>query len=82
MDAWLPAAFILVLLIAVGLGAFSYFRTPKPYIDFAKIAFENLKPVVLQILLKRMSPEKEKELHECLRRGGEWDPVRKRCKNR
>ena len=29
---------------------------------------------------KRMSPEKEKAFRDCVRRGGEWDPIRKKCK--
>jgi hypothetical protein len=28
-----------------------------------------------------MPPEKEKEWRDCIRRGGEWDHRRKRCKD-
>lgn len=32
-------------------------------------------------ILKRMTPEQEKAMHECVRRGGEWDNARKKCKD-
>lgn len=79
-DTLLITAFLTVLLIAAGLGAFTFFRSPQAYIAFGKIALEKLRPIILAYILKRMSPEKEKEMQECIRRGGEWDPHRKRCK--
>jgi len=33
------------------------------------------------ILTKRMTPEQEKAFHDCVRRGGEWDSFRKKCKD-
>lgn len=35
---------------------------------------------IVPTLSKRMTPELEDAFHQCVRRGGEWDSIRKRCK--
>jgi len=76
----LDTLLIIIVLLGAFAGAFMFFRSPHAYIAFGTIAIEKLKPVIFAYLLKRMSPEKEKEFRDCMRRGGEWDHVRKRCK--
>lgn len=36
-------------------------------------------PRVIDILGDRMSPELEREWHNCIRRGGKWNHMKKRC---
>lgn len=43
----------------------------------AKAAVKELAPIVT----KRMTPEQEDDFQRCVRRGGEWDHARKRCKD-
>lgn len=75
-----------LLIIALVLGAFAgatlLFRSPNVYIDFATLAFEKLRPVIVSYALKRMTPEEEKQYREALRRGQEWDPFRKRPRDK
>lgn len=73
-----------LLLIAVLLGAFCgaffLFRNANGTYAFLSIVLTKLRPVILSYMLKRMSPEKEQEFRDCMRRGGVWDFHRKRCK--
>ena len=71
-------AAIVVLLLGVGAGGFLVAQRPSFWLGMASAVFTALLPV----LAKRMTPEKEKEFQDCLRRGGEWDHVNKRCRNK
>lgn len=78
-DTLLITAFVLVLLIGAGLGAFTFFRSPQSYIAFGTILIDKLKPVILAYILKRMDPKVEAEWRKCELRGGKWDHIKKRC---
>lgn len=52
-------------------------QRPSFWIEFGVRLGQRLWP----LLIKRMSPEKEKEWRDCIRRGGEWDHRRKKCKD-
>jgi hypothetical protein len=71
-----------VVLVCIGLLAGVYVAAQRPsfWIGFIGRAFTALQPMVWAYLSKRMPPEKEKEWRDCIRRGGEWDHIRKRCK--
>lgn len=73
---WLEIAAIVVMLIGVGAGGYLVAQRPTFWIGLATAMFTALLP----LLAKRMSPEQEKAFQDCLRRGGEWDHIRKRCK--
>lgn len=73
---WVKIAAIVVLLLGIGGGGFLAVQRPAFWLGMAGAVFESFLPVVA----KRMPPEKEKEMQSCIRRGGEWDNLKKRCK--
>lgn len=75
---WQEAIATIVVLSGLGAGAFLFAQRPSFWIEFGVRLGQRLGPVIF----KRMSPEKEKELHDCIRRGGEWDHFRKKCRDR
>jgi 4-hydroxybenzoate polyprenyltransferase len=74
--SWLEIAAIAVLLIGIGAGGYLVAQRPTFWWGLGVIAFKAAWP----FLSKRMTPEQEKAFQDCVRRGGEWDPFRKRCK--
>ena len=73
---WLEIAAIVVLLIGVGAGGYLVAQRPTFWVGLVVAMFKAAWP----FLSKRMTPEQEKAFQDCVRRGGEWDPARKRCK--
>ena len=73
---------VAVGLVMIGLLAGGYIAAQRPsfWIEFGARLLKSLAPSLLAFLAKRMHPEKEKEWRDCMRRGGEWDHIRKRCK--
>jgi hypothetical protein len=77
---WIEIAAIVVLLIGIGAGGFVVAQRPSFWLGLISAAVQPILPLLLAIVTKRMTPEKEQEWRDCLRRGGEWDHHRKRCK--
>jgi hypothetical protein len=73
---WLEIAAIAVLLIGIGAGGYLVAQRPTFWAGLVGVVFKAAWP----FLSKRMTPEQEKAFQNCVRRGGEWDPMRKRCK--
>ena len=74
---WLAAA----LLFAVAAAAVWFsFRDPVFIAGLTAAAVSAAVSAIKPELLRRMTPEQEKAFRDCVRRGGEWDHVRKRCK--
>ena len=73
---WLEIAAIAVVLFGIGAGGFLVAQRPTFWFGLAVVIFK----AALPLLAKRMTPEQEKAFQACVRRGGEWDHVRKRCK--
>ena len=73
---WLEIAAIAVLLIGIGAGGYLVAQRPTFWWGLGVIAFK----ATLPYLAKRMTVEEERAFRDCVRRGGEWDPMRKRCK--
>ena len=77
---WIEIAAIAVLLLGIGAGGFLVAQRPAFWLGLIRAALQPLVPLLLATLAKRMPPEKEQEWRDCIRRGGEWDHIRKRCK--
>lgn len=77
---WQEGVAVVVVLAGLGAGAFLVAQRPAFWIEFAARLIKAMMPRVIQYVTKRMSPEKEAEWRDCIRRGGEWDHVRKRCR--
>jgi hypothetical protein len=73
---WLEIAAIAVLLIGIGAGGYLVAQRPSFWWGLGVAAFK----AALPHLAKRMTAEEEQAFRDCVRRGGEWDPMRKRCK--
>jgi hypothetical protein len=73
---WIEVALIAAVLTGLVAGGFLAAQRPSFWLGLGTVMFR----AALPFLLKRMPPEKEKEWRDCIRRGGEWDHVRKRCK--
>ena len=50
------------------------------WLGLIRAAVRPLVPLLLASLAKRMPPEQEQAFRDCMRRGGEWDHIRRRCK--
>jgi len=72
------------VIVGLGLiaGAFLFARRPEFWIEFGYRLFQRLWPFVWAFVSKRMSPEDEKAMRDCARRGGEWDNFAKKCRNK
>lgn len=77
---WLYALAILVLFVGLGGGAFLVAQRPSFWIGLGKAVVTAALPAIVKVVSKRMTPEQEKALQDCRRRGGEWDHIRKKCK--
>lgn len=73
---WVEIAAIVMLLIGIGAGGFLVAQRPTFWLGLVIAMLRAGMPYIA----KRMTPEKEKEWRDCIRRGGEWDHVKKRCK--
>jgi hypothetical protein len=56
-------------------------QRPTFWVEFGTRLLARLWPFFFAYITKRMTPEKEQEWRDCIRRGGEWDHRRKRCKD-
>lgn len=74
--SWIEIAAIVVLLIGIGAGGFLVAQRPSFWVGLGIAMLKSAWPY----LSRRMPAEQEKAMHDCLRRGGEWDHVRKRCR--
>jgi hypothetical protein len=73
---WLEIAAVVVLLVGLGAGGFLVVQRPSFWLGIFSAALTGLLPHIT----KRMTPEQEKALQECHRRGGNWDHFRKKCR--
>jgi hypothetical protein len=67
-----------------GVAAFSVygaFHSPEFVLGLGAAMLVAAYKAIEPILTKRMTPEQEKAFHDCVRRGGEWDSFRKKCKD-
>jgi hypothetical protein len=74
---WLEITAVVVLLLGVGAGGYLVAQRPAFWAGLVAVIFR----AALPYLAKRMTPEQEKAYQACVRRGGEWDSARKRCKS-
>ena len=73
---WLEVAAIVVLLAGVGAGGFLVAQRPSFWFGLGVAMFK----AALPFLARRMPEEQERAYQDCVRRGGEWDHIRRRCK--
>jgi hypothetical protein len=74
---WLGVAAVLVI---AAFALWRAFSNPRFVAGLTSIAVSAAWKAVAPKIAKRMSPEQEKAWRDCIRSGGEWDHVKKRCK--
>lgn len=74
---WLICA---VLAALVAAGVWSAFQSPDFVAGLTALAIVAAVRASIPPITKRMKPDQEKAFRDCVRRGGEWDHVRKKCK--
>lgn len=70
----------LTLLACLCGGIFLAARSPAFWIGIGKEIIAKILPDIREYISKRNSAEIEAKMHECVRRGGEWDNFRKKCR--
>ena len=73
---WIEIAAIAAVLIGLGAGGFLVAQRPAFWWGLGVVMFK----AALPFLARRMSAAEEAAFQDCVRRGGEWDHVRRRCK--
>jgi hypothetical protein len=83
MDTVLIVAFVIAALIGAVIGSILLFRSQATWVGFAKLAFKELRPLivgaVMATVLKRMDPKDEEAWRKCQLRGGKWNHRKRRC---
>ena len=81
---WLTIALLAVLALGaaagIALAVRSWLTNPATIAGAVHFLVKLLLPRVLFYMFKRMDPETEARMRECIRSGGKWDNFRKRCK--
>lgn len=74
---WLEIAAIVMLFLGIGAGGFLVAQRPAFWLGMLTVAIKAAMPHIL----RRMPPEQEQAMRDCIRRGGTWDNFRKRCRD-
>ena len=64
--------------VGLGLGVYRAAQSPEMLMGAASFLVKALAPLIKEFVSKRNPPKVERRMLEVIRRGGEWDNVRKR----
>ena len=70
-----------VLLAVAAFAVYSAFQSPTFVAGLSALAAAAAWKAIKPVVTKRNSPEIEARMRECVRRGGEWDNFKKRCRD-
>ena len=76
---WITILLVAAVLIGAGAGTALVVRQPGFWIDLGGEVVNRAWPEITRWMFGRMTPEQEKALQRCVRRGGRWDNMRKVC---
>ncbi len=76
---WLIGA---ALFGVAALAIWQALRSPTVLAGLSAIAARAAANAIVTKVAKRNPPEIEAKMHECVRRGGEWDNFNKKCRDR
>ena len=79
---WQEAVAAAVVLLGLGAGAFLVAQRPAFWVEFGRRVFVAFLPLAARFITKRMPAETEAEFRQTVRRAGEWDPFRKKERDR
>lgn len=85
--SWVEVGLVVVFFLGIAAGGYVLGSHSAFWIELGTRVLKALWPLILKAipiigkwLAKRNTPEVEKEMRECVRRGGEWDNFNKKCK--
>lgn len=76
---WQEGAAALVVLLGLGAGAFLVAQRPAFWVEFGSRLLATFLPFAVRYVTKRNTPQVEKAMQDCYRRGGRWNNFTKRC---
>ncbi|MEI6535792.1 MAG: hypothetical protein WCN98_10660 [Verrucomicrobiaceae bacterium] len=79
---WLIWGAVLALFVCLGVATYFVARSPSFWIGLVKQVFALAVPDILEYLKARNTPDVEKEMQACVRRGGDWDNFNKKCRDK
>ena len=77
---WLEIAAIAILLLGIGAGGFLVARRPTFWLGIGGVLLQRAWPYIAAYVARRNTAEVEQQMADCVRRGGEWDNAKKRCR--
>jgi hypothetical protein len=78
--SWQEIVATIVVLMGLGAAAFLVGQRPAFWVEFGVRISKALWPLIVKYVTRRMDPETENAWRDCMKRGGEWDYRKKRCK--
>lgn len=78
---WFEIAAITAVLVGVGAAGFLVAQRPSFWVNMGVHVAKEVGPLLLKYLSRRNSPEIERKMQDCIRRGGKWDNFQKRCRD-
>jgi hypothetical protein len=76
---WIEIALLAALLIGIAAGVALILQRPSFWVGLGTEVVRRVTPVLIRLITKRMSPEDERRMQDCYRRGGHWNNFKKRC---
>lgn len=84
--SWVEVTALTVMLVSIGVGltaaAFLVGQRPAFWVGAVIFAVQRAWPYVKAYIVMRDPPEIEALKAECVRRGGEWDNFKKKCRDK
>lgn len=77
---WLEIAAIVVLLLGVGAGGFLVAQRPTFWLGIGGVLLQRSWPYIASYVTRRNTAEVEQQMADCVRRAGEWDNAKKKCR--
>lgn len=78
-SGFITTLLVLAVLVGVGSAAFLVMRSPAFWYDVGAQFVAKALPQIVYVLTVRNTPEIEKQITVCARRGGRWDNFNKLC---
>lgn len=79
---WLEILLVAIFMAGLFAGGVLVARRPTFWFGLGVVMFTAAKPHLIKLYLtltKRMPPEQEKAWRDCVRRGGKWNHIKRRC---
>lgn len=76
---WLEIAALAFLFIGIGAGGYLVAQRPTFWLGLGNVLLTKAWPYIAAYVTRRNTPEIEKAMQDCYRRGGKWNNFRKRC---